>query len=138
MKHLILAVILISTSIIGLKAQKKDPMGLEGPGGPGQRIKAIYVAYMTQELQLTEEEAQRFWPIHAEFHQEMKSKHRQTTDELEKEESLLNTKKKYKERFIKSIGEERANLFFKKDAEFRHKIAERIKDSRKGRKGFRQ
>jgi hypothetical protein len=132
MKHLILSVSLLLVTTIGLLAQKKEHLD---EGGPRQKIKAIYIAYITQELNLNEEEAQKFWPIHAQFHQEMRSKNTQSYDELEKEESLLNVKKKYKERFIKVIGEEKSNLFFKKDAEFRHKLSEKIKDNRKRRMG---
>jgi hypothetical protein len=133
MKHLILSISLLFVTTIGLIAQKKEHFD-EG-GGPRQKIKAIYIAYITQELNLNEEEAQKFWPVHAQFNQEMRSKHMQAIDELEKEESLLNVKKKYKDRFIKVIGEEKSNLFFKKDAEFRHKLSEKIKDNRKRRMG---
>jgi hypothetical protein len=132
MKHWILTISLLFVTTIGLLAQKKDH---RDEGGPSQKIKAIYIAYITQELNLNEEEAQKFWPVHAQFHQEMRAKNIQVTDELEKEESLLNVKKKYKEKFIKVIGEEKSNLFFKKDAEFRHKLSEKIKDSRKRRMG---
>ena len=40
------------------------------PGGDGknqQKIQALYVAYISQELKLTEEEAQKFWPVHTTF-----------------------------------------------------------------------
>ena len=133
MKYVMLSLFLIFTTFMVSMAQKKGPMHGDGPG---QKIKAVYIAYMTQELNLTEEDAQKFWPIHAEFHNEMKAKHQQAIDELEKEESLLNIKKKYKEKFVRVIGEERANLFFRKDAEFRHKVSERIKDARNRKRGF--
>ena len=135
MKHLILSISLLFITTIGLIAQKKEHFDEGGGGGPRQKIKAIYIAYITQELNLNEEEAQKFWPVHAQFDQEMRSKHIQAIDELEKEESLLNVKKKYKEKFIKVIGEEKSNLFFKKDAEFRHKLSQKIKETRKRRMG---
>ena len=42
--------------------------------------------------------------------------------ELEREEATLNVRKKYNEKFLKIIGKERTNLFFKKDKEFRNKL----------------
>ena len=38
-----------------------------------QKIQACMVAFMTKELKFTEEEAQRFWPIHSQYENEMKT-----------------------------------------------------------------
>lgn len=132
MKYWILSICLLFITTIGLIAQKKEHVE---DGGPRQKIKAIYIAYITQELNLNEEEAQKFWPVHVQFDQEMRSKHIQAIDQLEKEESILNVKKKYKERFVKVIGEEKSNLFFRKDVEFRHKLSQKIKETRQRRMG---
>ena len=35
---------------------------------------ALYVAYITQQLSLTEDEAQRFWPVHKQFDDEIKNR----------------------------------------------------------------
>jgi hypothetical protein len=40
-----------------------------GPEGKREKIKALKVAYITEQLQLTPEEAQRFWPVYNEFDQ---------------------------------------------------------------------
>ena len=92
-----------------------------------QKIKALYIAFMTEELNITETEAQQFWPLHKEFTKELAQLNRLNLGELEKEESRLNVKKKFKDRFMKIIGIERSNLFFKKDKEFKHELINQLK-----------
>ncbi|MCH2042599.1 MAG: hypothetical protein MK212_00540 [Saprospiraceae bacterium] len=38
-----------------------------GKGERGERIKALWVAFITQELELTAEESKDFWPIYEEY-----------------------------------------------------------------------
>jgi len=96
-----------------------------------QKIKALYIAYMTQELKLTEEEAQKFWPVHRQFDTEMRELHKQQIkDELEREEQALAIKKKYRDKFSKILGNDRTQDFFKKDAEFRLRLLEKMKNFR--------
>ena len=102
--------------------------------GPGQakreeRIQALYIAYITQQLNLTEDEAQKFWPVHAQYDNEIKAV-RTDLSELDRQQVTLNIKKKYQDRFVKIIGPDRANDFFKTDAEFRKKMIERLRKMR--------
>lgn len=87
----------------------------ENPGGDEQtkqeRLKALYVAYVTRELQLTPDEAQKFWPVHTQFENEMMGV-KKDLPELDKEQARLNIKKKYQEGFIKIIGNVRCERFF--------------------------
>jgi hypothetical protein len=101
--------------------------------GRGKKIKAIYVAYMTDELNLSETEAQRFWPVCKEYEAELKNTHRAEMDELTREEKILSVRKKYQEKFIKILGKERTNSFYRKDAEFKKKLVDRVKEMRKGK-----
>ena len=107
--------------------------------GKGQKIKAIYVAYMTQELTLTETDAQKFWPVCNEYEKELRATHKNNMDEISKEEAILNIRKKYQERYIKILGKDRTNSFFRKDAEFKKRMVDRIKEMHgKGGMGGRQ
>ena len=102
------------------------------PGGDGkreQKVQALYVAYITQELKLTEDEAQKFWPVHAQYDNEIKGL-RAEASELERQQAALNIKKKYQERFTKILGAARTNDFYVKDGEFRKKLIERLKNMR--------
>ncbi len=94
-----------------------------------QKIQALYVAYITQELKLTEDEAQKFWPVHREYDNEIKGL-RAETSELERQQAALNIKKKYQDRFTRILGAQRTNDFYIKDGEFRKKLIERLKNMR--------
>jgi hypothetical protein len=94
------------------------------------KIKVLFVTYMTHQLNLNETEAQKFWPIHQQFNIEMRGVRDQEIQALEKEEALLNIKKKYKEKFSKIIGEERTNTFYLKDIEFQHRLVDMIRKRR--------
>lgn len=102
------------------------------PGGDGkkeQKVQALYVAYITQELKLTEDEAQKFWPVHGQYDNEMKSLQSEAS-ELERQQAVLNIKKKYQDRFTKILGVQRTNDFYIKDGEFRKKLVERLRNMR--------
>jgi Skp family chaperone for outer membrane proteins len=94
-----------------------------------QKIQALYVAYITQELKLTEDEAQKFWPVHAQYDNEIKGL-RAESSELERQQAALNIKKKYQDRFTKILGAQRTNDFYIKDGEFRKKLIERLRNMR--------
>ena len=106
-------------------AQHKRPR-MEGEN----KIKPLFVSFMTQELNLNETEAQKFWPVHQQFDNEMRGVRDQEIPALEKEEALLNIKKKYKEKFSKIVGEERTNTFYLKDIEFQHRLVDMIRKRR--------
>lgn len=94
-----------------------------------EKIQALYVAYVTQQLQFTPEEAQKFWPIHAQFAGELKSV-KTDLPELEKQQAYLNIKKKYQENFNKIIGVNRCERFFRMDGEFKRKLMDRVQKQR--------
>lgn len=101
-----------------------------------QKIKALYAAYMTQELKLDESDAEKFWPVQLQYSEEIKNTNKQRQlSELEREEATLNIRKKYNEKFSKIIGKERTDLFFKKDKEFRNKMVEVLKKKRMESRG---
>ena len=119
-------------SISALYAQPGDNKG-DRKGGGKEKIKALYVAYITQELNLNESEAQKFWPVQDQFSSEIKSINKdKSTTELAREEATLNIKKKYNDKFSKIIGNDRTDQFFKKDKEFRGRLMENLKEKRKG------
>ena len=125
MKNFILAVCLLLSGFFAQAQEQRDT----DPVKKEQKIKALYVAYISQELKLTEAEAQKFWPVHAEFDNEVRSV-KLDLSELDRQQNVLNIKKKYEDRFTRIIGVERTNAFFRNDAEFRKKLVERLKNMR--------
>lgn len=92
-------------------------------------IKALYVAYVSQQLALTPEEAQKFWPVHTQFENDLKSVNKELP-ELDKQQARLDIKKRYQENFNKIIGAYRCERFFRMDGEFKRKLLDRINKQR--------
>jgi Skp family chaperone for outer membrane proteins len=110
--------------------------GTAQPAFNGQRIKALKVAYITQALNLTADEAQKFWPVYNAYDEEIKkAKQANVDDQLKKEEAVLNIKKKYKPEFKKILVDDvRVNKVFRVDADF----VEEVKKELKRRQALRQ
>lgn len=133
MKKYILS--LLVTIFLGTAAMAQQQRPQVSPEQREQKIEALYVAYMTRELNLTEDEAQKFWPVHAQFDKEVRDV-RMESSELERQQQVLNIKKKYQDRFVKILGANRTNDFFIKDGEFRKKLIERLKKMRQNNGAF--
>ena len=125
MKHLLLFIILLTGSFSIAFAQDEEP----DPAKREQKIQALYVAYITQQLNLNEEEAQKFWPLHKQFDGELRSVDLDMP-ELERQQVLLNIKKKYQDRFSKILGNNRTDAFYRKDMEFRKKLLDTMRHRR--------
>ena len=91
-----------------------------------ERMKALYVAYVTQQLALTPDEAQKFWPVHTQFEADLKGV-KNNLPELDKQQARLDIKKRYQDNFNKIIGANRCERFFRMDGEFKRKLLERIR-----------
>ncbi|HMT96851.1 MAG TPA: hypothetical protein PKC62_09205 [Ferruginibacter sp.] len=129
MKKILLTSIFFLGMLLPLFAQ---PGGDKPANDPGQKIQALYIAFISRELKLTEAEAQKFWPVHTEFDNEVKAV-KPEMNELDRQQAVLNIKKKYQDRFVKIIGPDRTNNFYKVDAEFRKKLVERLQKLRQQR-----
>lgn len=97
------------------------------------KIQALYIAYISQQLNLTQDEAKQFWPVHTQYDAELKAISR-TQNELDIQQASLNIKKKYQDKFVKILGAERTNNFYKTDAEFRKRMVERLRKLRQEKK----
>ena len=127
MKYFIIFFLLLS----GFATQAQPP----NANNREQKIEALYIAYMTRELSLTEDEAQKFWPVHAQFDDEVRAIKMESA-ELERQQAILNIKKKYQDRFTKILGATRTNDFFVKDGEFRKNLIERLRKMRQQNQNF--
>lgn len=91
-----------------------------------EKIKALYVAYVTEQLKLTPDEAQKFWPVHTQFENDLKAVDK-NLPELPKQQAYLDVKKKYQDNFNKILGVNRCERFFRMDGEFKRRLLDRIK-----------
>ena len=92
-------------------------------------IEALKVAYITRQLNLTAEEAQRFWPVHNVYFEELKKARKDNLDnELAFEEKALSVRKKYSVEFKKVlITDERVNKVFTADRDFNNELRKELK-----------
>ncbi len=95
-----------------------------------EKIKALYIAYISQQLSLTPTEAEKFWPAHTQYEADLRAINKGEINELDRQQAVLNVKKKYQNNFNKIIGNERSNNFYRQDAEFRKKLVDRLKQMR--------
>jgi Skp family chaperone for outer membrane proteins len=128
MKKILLLATLFLTSFFVASAQEDQPMD-EAAAMKNEKIQALYVAYVTKELNLTSEEAQKFWPVHNQYETELRSV-KKDLPELDKEQARLNIKKKYQNNFNGILGNNRCERFFRMNANFKRKLMERLKNRR--------
>ena len=129
MKKLFITIAIFAGCITTALAQQ------DMPGDDAKRqekIQALYVAYVTKELDLTSDEAQKFWPVHNQFENELKAV-KKDLPELEIEQAKLNIKKKYQNSFNGILGVNRCERFFKMNSAFKKKLMERLRKQRQNR-----
>ena len=102
-------------------------------GGRSEKVDALKIAFLTQKLQLTSAEAEKFWPVYNQYEDELQGVRRdnKTGDMLEGEQKLLDIRKKYKGSFEKILGPQKVNTLYGAEKEFRNILIKRLKE-RKG------
>jgi hypothetical protein len=134
MKKLYLFIIVFMTFGFNSMAQKVKP------GGRPETVEAIKIAYFTRKLNLTPEEAQKFWPVYNQYSDELRQLRQQNADldEVDMEEKVVNLRKKFKDDFSRALPGEKVNQFYKVDKEFtmflRNELQERnqLRQRKKG------
>ena len=119
MKKFVLIVSLIFSSFTVLHAQDEE-------NSRGEKIEALKIAFITQKLNLTTDEAQKFWPVYNQYEQDIRSI--KGGEVLDNEEQLLNIRKKYKPSFEKILGPQKLNNLFNAERDFRAVLIRRLKN----------
>ncbi|MBC8047602.1 MAG: hypothetical protein H7Y00_12455 [Fimbriimonadaceae bacterium] len=130
------------------------------PDGPpdNEKVESLRIAFLTNYLDLTSEESQKFWPVYNQMRDELKvvmdkemnlkkdkdfSKmsdaelNQVMKDHFDNEQKILDTKKKYAEEFKKVLPLRKVVLLADAENEFKRKLLEHAKD-RKGPGGVRE
>ena len=114
--------LLITMLILGFvsQAQSMKP-DRDGRAAEIKKIQAMEMAFITKELNLSPDEAQKFWPVFNQYRNELKGMagERKVGDHLEKQQKMLDIRKKYREDFTKVMSHERANKVFGAEEEFK-------------------
>ena len=124
MKQFLLVLILFTGSISFAKAQDLREKRTE-------KIQALKIAFITQKLELTSDEAQRFWPVYNRYETDIKQvmmDNKGGADAIDSEEKILSVKKRYKSEFYKVIGQPKTNTLFNTEREFRGVLMRHLKN----------
>jgi len=98
-----------------------------------EKIQALEIAFISRKLELTPDEAQRFWPVYNDYKKDMRQvminqKNNPNKDVVDNEQKLIDVRKKYRDRFIGVIGQPRMNKFFQAEREFRGVLLNQLKN----------
>jgi len=112
----------------------------------GGKLEALKIGYLTKKLDLTTEEAQRFWPVYNKYTEEIrgirKEQRQKNLSELEAEDKMLNVRKRYNGEFSRALTPEKANNFFRSEKEFgnfiRNELQQRRLNNQLNRRPLRQ
>jgi len=137
MKTYIFKLLIVITLLLPAVISFAQPPG-------GTQIEAVKVEYLTRRLDLSPDDAQRFWPVYRNYQREIQKiiqerrkarqeqkKSGEQVDELEYEEDLLEVKKKYRKEFSDVLPAQKVNLLFQAEKDFREELLKQLKDRRK-------
>jgi hypothetical protein len=110
-----------------------------------ERIRAAHAAYITERIELTADEAEKFWPVYREFlekrrvlRQEMREDRRSETDQskqlerdLELKQQELNLEKEYTHQLGKIISPEKLVKLREAEMDFRRLLLRQIQQRRR-------
>ncbi len=135
MKKIVLIIVVFCFGVLVSNAQNKQERQLNK-----NNIEALKVAYITRQLNLTPEEAQRFWPVHNIYFEELKKTRRDNLDnELAFEEKALNIRKRYSTDFKKILdSEERVNKLFKSEKDFNNELRKELLNRKSNNPNFKK
>ncbi len=103
-----------------------------------QDIQALKIAFISKELELNPTEAQKFWPVYNEYEQELSTALKGNNDDIiDRDEKVLNVRKKYKDRFTDILGAQRMNRMYGAEGKFRRLLIKAALQKQQMRRGLR-
>ena len=133
----IFLLIMLSFGLVAIAISQNKP---NKQGLSKNNIEALKVAYITRQLNLTPEEAQKFWPVHNIYFEELKKARKDNLDdELAFEEKALSVRKKYSIDFKKVlVSDERVNKVFTADRDFNNELRKELKNRMNNNPNFKK
>ena len=98
-----------------------------------QDIEALKVAFISKELELTPDEAQKFWPVYNQYSKELKTIITDEVDVLPRDEKVLNLRKRYRDQFTNILGQQRMNRIFNAEGRFRQLLIKSMRNQNQRR-----
>ena len=120
-----LIIVLLCISFFGFAQRNDAPMA-------GRNIQGLKIAFVTKQLALTTDEAQKFWPVYYNYMGELKKARQERKDDndvLSFEENVLNIRKKYSTDFKKVLGtDDRVNKVLTVDRDFNNMLKKELQE----------
>ncbi|MBC8054531.1 MAG: hypothetical protein H7Y13_15835 [Sphingobacteriaceae bacterium] len=105
-----------------------------------KNIESVRAAFITQKLDLSPEESQKFWPVYNNYRNDMRElaikrnqqrkafKQSATTpvDDLSIETEMLEIKKRYRQEFVKVLPRQKAAMVYPAEREFMQQLIEHL------------
>ena len=134
-RSLLLTVLILLVSTIGFAQQ-----------GKGARVHALKVSYITNKLDLSSAQAERFWPVYNSYESELRElrkkfrretggknkaespeeAHRMIEDNLDFQEDVIALKRRYKDEFLKVISARQLADLYSAEREFKQMLIKRL------------
>ena len=123
--------IYILISVVLLSCYTSSAQQDDLPASPA-KLMGLQMSFITKQLALTNEEAQKFWPVYYSYRAELrKARQSNKEDVLAVEENTLNVRKKYRTEFKKVLNtDERVNKALTVDRDFTNVVKKELQERR--------
>jgi hypothetical protein len=109
------------------------------------KLPAIKKAYINQQMSLTSEEAERFWPVYDRYQTELENVFRERRqnnqnsandlDQLNKdlyyEQKLVQIRKKYRDEFLRILPADKVAKLYQSEREFKNELIRHLREHSK-------
>ncbi|MEY2902044.1 MAG: hypothetical protein RLY89_1150 [Bacteroidota bacterium] len=126
MKKIFTLICLLAFLQINAQAQQERPLA-DRPN-----IQGLKIAFITKQLSLNSEEAQKFWPVYYDFSDKARRiRQEEKADEIAFEEKMLTERKKFKAEMKKIlVADDRVNKSLTLDRDFNNVIKKELEARR--------
>jgi hypothetical protein len=145
----VLMLLLLVAATFGTTLCAQPQQAPQGPpqGNKEDRIEALRIAYISQQLNLTPPEAQKFWPVYNDYKENLKTLRQNfkpgaggeltAEQQLDFEQKKLDLKKKFKPQFEGALGKDKVNQLYNLEKQFHDKL-QQMREERRQQKGNQQ
>lgn len=129
--------------------RERDRQGpnMQQPGLRMEKLESAKIGFLTQKLELSPKEAEKFWPIYNQYQNEVRelakqrmaerrsgstlSADEQLEEQMETEERMLGIRKKYTREFSRVISSEKVVRLYEAEKEFRGELIKRLQERKR-------
>ena len=92
-----------------------------------QRVEALKIGFISQRLNLSKGESERFWPLYFQYEKDLHGAFSNPgMDAIARDEAVLNIRKNYQDQFTHILGRNRSNYFFQSERDFNQMLLKRL------------